>query len=146
MATIKFQEVVAKFFEGVKLEAEASDIEVPEASHLSEYLREIYSDRHEKKNPDAVILDCAQVLGQIACAMYRSELPSDAGNPHIPHTPDVPPPPPPTRLEKRHIDRAREMYAFYMNSKVRRRMANPLVAPIPIRDGREVDQPCPLCP
>lgn len=146
-ANIPFQELITKFFEGVRLEAEASDIPVPEGSDLAEYLRTIYLDRHERKNPDDLVLDCAQILGQITFVIYRSELPQDVGNPHIPHTPIDPPPQIPTKLEKRHLDLARELYPFYTNSKVRRRMANPLVAPVPVReDGKEIDQPCPLCP
>lgn len=147
MAKINFDDVVDRFFGGVRLEAEASDIEMPEAQHLGDYLRYVYLKRHERQDPDPIILDCAQILGQITFAMYRAELPEDVGNPHIPHTPIEVPNEPPTRLEIRHVNLARETYGSYVNSKVIYGMKNPLLAPIPDDSrGKEVDKPCPLCP
>jgi hypothetical protein len=145
MTDIPFQKLIVRFFEGVRLEAEISEIPVPEGSHLIEVLTAIYFERHQKLNPGPLILGCAQILGQITFAMYRSELKSDVGNPHMPHTPIEPQTTPPTRLEERHLRLARELYGFYTNGLLRRKVANPIAAPID-DVGREIDQPCPLCP
>lgn len=146
---IPFTDLLAAFDLGVAREANASGIPVPNPVTVHDYLRKVYEDRHNRKNLPAgsnVTLS-AQILGMIAFAMFRSELPQTIGNPHIPHVPIDPAPTPGNALENRHVDHARELYGFYTNSAVAPAMANPLVASLPLdKDGREIDQPCPLCP
>lgn len=148
MANINFDRVVVEFLEGIKREAEASEINAPDATQVAKHLSDLYKELHEARNPGEIILDCAHVMGQITFAMYRSEQPKNVGNLHIIHDPETPQPQPPSALETRHLDRARRMYYGYMNGTLRRRLNNPLVAPIPQRydDPREIDKPCPLCP
>jgi hypothetical protein len=152
MTQIPFDDLIDRFKDGVANEAAASNIATPPIPGAAvTFLRSRYEARHTARDPSPAtsILECAEVLGMIAFAMFRADLPANVGDPTIPHAPHDPRiGPPPTEIEVRHVRAARDLYGFYTNSELNPQMVNPLRAPFPINafTQREIDMPCPLCP